>query len=130
MRFELGRACFVDVEDGYNYTLKIRHTVTGDGPREAKAENVGKVVERTIGYHNSLESAVTSAIRQDLCSESEAKEARAIIVGMKKTVDAAREVTRDLRANIEDLRSLDGLLAKPSTTNIEKARALVRRALG
>lgn len=119
MRFELGKTCVVDVEDGYNYTLRQRRV----------SEKSGEVVEKTDGYHTSLESAVDAAVLHELCAEADASEARAVVVGIKRTVDAAREVTRDLRANVDDLKSVPELLSRPTATNLEKAMRMVKSAL-
>lgn len=119
MKIPLGKDAVVEVEDGYNYTLKTRHVV----------EKTGVEVWRGAGYFNSLESAVAKAVMAALVSEDAAAEARALVKGIYRTVCEAREVTRDLRANLDDLRELKTLLEQPSAANLEKARQLVGRSL-
>ena len=113
MRIPLGDRAVVEVEDGYNYVLKVR----------------GKENWKGAGYFGSLEGAVDKVIKLTLAGEEDVVEVRRLIVGINRTVAAAREVTRDLRANMDDLKQLGDLLAKPTTSNLDKARQLVARAL-
>jgi hypothetical protein len=118
VKIPLGDKAIVEVEDGYNYTLKARH-VKGSGDE----------TWRGAGHFNSLEGAVGKAITLRLASEDDVTEIRGVIKGIFRTVQAAREVTRDLRANVDDLRQLKELLARPTISNLDKARNLVGRAL-
>jgi hypothetical protein len=128
VRIDLSESCFVEMEDGYNYVLKQRHTVTGDGPRAAKAENVGKVVERTVGYFNSIEHATEKVVLLELAGPGDLDAVKAVIRGIHKTLALAREVTECHRS--QELNKVPELLEKPTKKNVEEAYHIVRRSLG
>lgn len=107
MKIPLGDDAIVEVEDGHNYVLKILRKGTWRG----------------AGYFGGLEAAVAKAVMLGLADD--VVEARALIKGIHRTVCAAREVTRNLRA----LTELKMLLDKPTTDNLDRARQLIGRIL-
>ena len=99
MKIKLGKKCFVEVHDGYNYTLKQNRVVTGESTRgrKAKEENIGNIVESTVGYHNSLEHAVNQAILLELSDEESSKRAREIIADINQCLKNASVLDKKIK---------------------------------
>jgi len=100
MQIELGHSFFIDVEDGYNYTLKQRVIVTGENARgkKPKAESIGEEREKACGFYNSIEGAISKAIMLGLTDCNELSEARQLIKDYKKAIESAMELTQKLRS--------------------------------
>ena len=92
MKIKLTNKTFIEIEDTYNYVLKNKKVV-GEGSkrgRKAKEENIGKEVERTVGYFPTLEQAVRKSIDIELCDIEDVKEAMELVDNIKQAVKAAR----------------------------------------
>ena len=99
MQIELGHGFFIDVEDGYNYTLKQRVTVTGENARgkKPKEENIGQEREKQHGYFTSIESALKKAVTLGLTECDEMKEAKRLIRDFNEAINSANKLTISIR---------------------------------
>lgn len=128
MRIKLGKKCYVKVIDGYNYTL-IEKTIVGDKKtkkgKQPLKENIGNEIEQTIGYYNSLESAVKDAIKHELCSTKKLEKAYTLIDKMQETIYTASLFDKSHRLSTLDVEKIIKILNKPTPRNVQLAKELL-----
>jgi hypothetical protein len=101
----LGPLYFVEIEDGYNYTLKKRCTVTGNNARgkKPKAENIGNEIEKTLGFFASLEQLMQRATFYGLCdtNSDDMKDIMKVIREFKEVAKYAAEFDSKFRKSLK-----------------------------
>ncbi|HEC72601.1 MAG: hypothetical protein ACTSW7_00585 [Candidatus Thorarchaeota archaeon] len=92
-KIEITKKLFIEIEDGYNFVLKRKKIITGKSTRgrKAKAENIGKEREITLGHFPNLKSTIQSVVKQSLVDldSDNMKEIAGMIKSIERTIEHA-----------------------------------------